>query len=176
MFTRGLGVGVTIAGTAHQAPAGLYVNIPHPTAFNRHASDTSETDRDFQRLEGAVHLHLMGAVDFSPRTRFRLFAGPTYFRVEQDLVSDISYNQVFTLLGANAVEIRNYEFVPKMESTGWGYHVGADVSHFFSRVVGIGALVRFSRAELEAQNPFWDERFDLRAGGLQFGGGLRLKF
>lgn len=176
MFTRSLGVGVTFGGTAHLDPTGLYVNIPHPTVFNRHASDTSETDRDFERVEGAVHLHLMGAVDLSPRARFRLFGGPSYFRVQQDLVSDISYDQLFTLLGSNQVEIRNYEFVPKMESTGWGFHVGADVSYFFTRVVGVGALVRFSRAELEAQNPFWNEPFELKAGGVQFGGGLRLKF
>jgi len=176
MFTRSLGVGITFGGTAHLEPAGLYLNIPHPTIFNRHASDTSDTDRDFERVEGAVHLHLMGAVDLSPRARFRLFAGPSYFRVEQDLVSDITYDQVFTLLGSNEIEIRSYEYVPRMQSTGWGFHAGADVSYFFTRVVGVGALVRFSRAELEAENPFWNERFELKAGGVQFGGGLRLKF
>ena len=176
MFTPGLGVGVTFGGTAHLKPAELYLNIPHPTVFNRHASDSSETDRDFERVEGAVHLHLVGAVELSPRARFRLFGGPSYFRVEQDLVSDIGYNQVFTLGGSNRIDINRYEYVDGVEGTGWGFHAGADLSFFFTRVVGIGAVARYSRATIELVDPLSDSTFDVKAGGLQVGGGLRLKF
>ena len=176
MFTRQLGAGVSFGGTAHMKPADLYVDIPHPTVFNRHASDTAVTEGDLQRVEGAVHIQVMGVTELSRRARLRVFGGPTYFRVQQDLSSGITYLQAFNLLGANSVDITGTDIEEKLEGTGWGFHAGADFSFFFSRVVGIGAMARYSRGTVEVIEPAFDTPLELKAGGLQIGGGLRLKF
>ncbi len=177
MFTPEIGVGVSIVGTAHQAPAGLFISVPHPTFQNAHATDTEETEGHLQRTEGSFNIQLVGAATLGDRTRVRVFGGPTFFRVQQDLVSDIRYNQVFAVFNrANAVEITTFDVEEKVEATGWGFHVGADVAYFFNRVFGVGAFARFSRGTVDIGEPFSGDEVTLRAGGIQTGGGLRLKF
>ena len=52
------------------------------------------------RTEGGVNLQAMIVPLQTDRLRVRFFGGPTYFRVTQDAVTDIRYNQVFVFLGA----------------------------------------------------------------------------
>ncbi len=177
MITPGVGVGISFTGTAHQDEAQLYINVPHPTRFNTFASSTKPTDAKLQRVEGGVNLQLMLVAPVSPRTKVRLFLGPTYFRVQQDMVGSIAYDQAFLVfLPVNTVDITTYEKRDKVEGTGWGFHVGGDVSFFFTRVVGIGGFARFSRATVSLDDPLSGLPIDVKAGGFQAGGGLRLKF
>lgn len=177
MFTPQIGVGVSVAGTAHQAAPQLFVQVPHPNFFNASASDTADADEEFQRVEGSVHLQVMGATEFGDNIRLRVFGGPTYFRLQHDLVSNIQYLHTFAIFNrANAVDITTYDSVDKVEGTGWGYHVGGDIAFFFTRVVGLGAFARYSRGTVDLVEPLLDSEVELKVGGLQFGGGLRLKF
>jgi hypothetical protein len=177
MFTPEIGAGVSFSGTAHRGTPELYVSVPHPNFFNSAASDTSEADREFERVEGGINIQLMGVAKLGDRARLRVFGGPTYFRVQQDLVSDIRYAQVFGIFTrANEVAIADYEYVEKVEGTGWGFHVGADVSVFFTRVVGIGGFARYSQGKVDVTQPATLDSVELKAGGWQTGGGLRLKF
>ncbi len=177
MFTRQAGVGISFTGTAHQDTAQLYVNVPHPFAFDAFASDSKPTNTKLQRVEGGVNIQFMVVAPVSPRVRVRLFGGPSYLRVQQDMVQAIHYDQSFLVfLPANAVEITTYDTVGKVEGAGWGFHVGGDVSMFFTRVVGIGAFARFSHATVSLDDPLSGGAIDVKAGGFQAGGGLRLKF
>jgi hypothetical protein len=177
MFTPQIGVGVSFAGTAHQAAPEMFVQVPHPNFFNAAASDTADADEEFQRVEGSVHLQVMGAAPLGENVRLRVFGGPTYFRLQHDLVSSIRYLQTFAIFSrANAVDITTYDSVDKVEGTGWGYHVGSDISFFFTRVVGLGAFARYSHGTVDLVEPALDSEVELKVGGLQFGGGLRLKF
>jgi hypothetical protein len=177
MFTPEFGVGVSFVGTAHQSPVGLFVNVPHPFAFNAHASDTDETDREFQRLEGSANIQFIGAADLGDGVRVRVFGGPTWFRVQQDLVRNITYAQVYNRFTRfNEVAIGTYEYVEKVEATGWGYHIGGDVSFFFNRIAGIGGFARYNRGTVDITEPILGDIVKLKAGGFQAGGGLRLKF
>jgi hypothetical protein len=54
--------------------------------------------------------------------------------------------------------------------------VGADASVFFTRVVGIGGFVRYSRGTIEVDEPLSEMPQDVTVGGLRVGGGLRLRF
>jgi hypothetical protein len=175
MATPVLGVGISIQGTAHQGFPALSIRIPHPNVFNAFASDTRPGDQELKRVEGSVHFQAMVvATPNSKRLRVRVFGGPTYFRVEQDAVQRILYDQVFQVLGPiNTVQITRYEF-SKSEATGWGYHAGADVGVFFTRVVGVGGFAKFSRGTVTLSDI--SGPFDVKAGGFQAGGGLRLKF
>jgi len=177
MITPGVGVGISFTGTAHQDEAQLYINVPHPARFNTFASSTKPTDAKLQRVEGGVNLQLMLVAPVSSRTKVRLFLGPTYFRVQQDMVGSIAYDQAFLVfLPVNTVDITTYEKKDKVEGTGWGFHVGGDVSFFFTRVVGIGGFARFSRATVSLDDPLSGLPVDVKVGGFQTGGGLRLKF
>jgi hypothetical protein len=179
MLTETFGIGVSFVGTAHEAPAQLSITIPHPTRFNASASDSKETDGKLQRVEGSVNIQLMIKPKLADsNVRFRLFGGPTYFRLQADAVSDIIYDQSYLVFGnANVVKITSYETV-KTESTGWGFHVGGDFSYFFTRVFGIGGFARYSKATLTVSDPdaLADGPVDVKAGGFQGGGGIRFRF
>ncbi len=174
LLTRAFGLGISFSGTAHKAPALVSATIPHPRFFDSAATGTGESG-EIEKVEGAVHLQGVFVVPTSDNMRFRLFAGPSYFRVKQDTIDDIRYLQTAQLFTrGNSVTITGAPFSTS-EATAWGYHVGADFSVFFSRVVGIGGFARYSGAEVE-QVDLGDTIVKNKAGGFQAGGGLRLRF
>ncbi|MGE0449757.1 MAG: outer membrane beta-barrel protein [Vicinamibacterales bacterium] len=174
MFSNLIGVGVSLSGTAHEDPAGLSVNVPHPLYFNAFGSDTATTDAALRRTEGAFHIQAMLVALDTGRARVRFFGGPSYFTVEQDTITNIRYQQTFQILNrGNSVSITEYD-TQRSEGTGWGVHAGADASFFFNRIVGLGMLVRYSRATVSIDD--YGGPQDVRAGGVQVGGGLRLRF
>jgi Outer membrane protein beta-barrel domain len=175
MITPLVGVGVSFSGTAHLNTASVFARIPHPTRFNAHAQDTAETSDELKKTEGAVHLQAVLQPVSTPNARVRLFGGPTYFRVTQDTFDTIRYAQVFQVFGPlNEIDITDAPF-SETEGTAWGFHVGSDVAWFFSRVVGVGAFARFSRGTVEITD-LGGSIIETKAGGLQSGGGLRLRF
>jgi hypothetical protein len=178
MLSNSIGLGILFAGTAHKSPAALDIRIPHPTLFNRYANDSAPTEADLDRVEGAAHIQLMFKAPIDDdRLRVRLFGGPSYFRLEADAISDIRYLQTWNLLGFNEVDIDSYE-TDKVEETAWGFHVGGDVTWFFSRGFGIGGFARLSRGEVTIEDPDIpaDGPVDVKVGGLQGGLGLRFRF
>jgi hypothetical protein len=177
MLTPNIGLGISFSGTAREDSASLFVDVPHPFQFNAFASDTAPTDSKLQRTEGGAHIQVVGVAPLGDRVRLRVFGGPTYFRVQQDMVQSIAYDQAFLVfVPVNAVDITTYDSVDKVEGTGWGFHVGSDVTVFFSRFVGVGSFVRFSRGTVSLEDPLSGEAIHVTAGGVQAGGGLRLRF
>jgi hypothetical protein len=178
MITPAFGLGVSIAGTAHQDEAVLGIRIPHPTRFNVYATDSAPTEDKLMRSEGSVNIQAMFVSRVSDRVTARVFAGPSFFRVRQDAVSDIRYEQFFlSLPPVNEVTITAYESVviPFEDATGWGFHVGGDASIFFTRVVGLGWFAKYSRGTVEMPDPLAGA-IEVTTGGFQSGGGLRLRF
>jgi hypothetical protein len=57
-----------------------------------------------------------------------------------------------------------------------GFNAGADVGVRVSRTIGVGWLVRYSRAAMEFTVPNSSAAVKADAGGLQLAGGLRLYF
>ena len=175
MFTPVVGLGMSFTGTAHEGLPNMGVRIPHPLQFNAHANDIALGDTKLQRVESGVNIQAMiNVTPNSENIRVRVFGGPTFFRVQADTIDSVRYNQDYLVfLPVQTVDITGYEF-SKSEGTGWGIHAGADVSYFFSRVVGIGGVLRFSRGTTELVDMAGP--FEVKAGGLQTGGGLRLRF
>jgi hypothetical protein len=175
MFHPHFGVGITVGGTAHDDVADLTAVIPHPGIENAHATATATTDIDLRRRERAVHLH--AAVLLAPPDAsfsLRLFGGPTHVTVRQDVVGDMVVLESLTGAGF-AVAIIDFDLVAETEGSAWGFHVGADARYFFTERIGVGAMLRVSRADVEIPGLF-AEPADIKAGGMQIGGGLRLRF
>lgn len=175
MFTPVVGLGVSVTGTAHSGAPTLSIRIPHPFIFNAFATDTGIGDTELEHLERTFHIQAM--INVTPnaeRVRVRLFGGPSWFQVKAHGIDDIQYDQAFLIfLPENAVEITNSE-ASEVDGSAWGFHVGGDVSVFFSRVVGVGGFVRFSRGTVELED--FSGPHEVKAGGVQAGGGLRLRF
>lgn len=177
MFHPRLGAGINIAGSAHEDVADVSLSIPHPAVFDSNAEDATTTEVELQRAEAAVNLQVMALVTPADAPfSVRVFGGPTWFRVRQDVVRDISYLEFYNpVTQAFSIDINGTEIVEESDGTGWGYNVGADVRYFFTDLVGVGGVLRFSGGEAEITGLF-DEDANVDVGGLQIGGGLRLRF
>lgn len=181
MITPMFGVGASFSRSAHKDVVDLDVDIPHPLFFDAHASDTAPTDEDLERSENALHIQASFVPVNSDTLRVRIFGGPSFFRVRQDVVNDIFYDQTFGgSPNLNTVEITSFDSV-EVEESGWGFNVGADVSTFFTDVVGVGGFARYSRANIDIENALattigFDDTVEIKAGGFVIGAGLRLRF
>jgi hypothetical protein len=159
-----LAVGLGVSRVADTASAAVAAVIPHPVFFDRPLASTT-TVEDLDRREVGVHLQLMWFPDagFLPEgTRLALVVGPSFFRVEQDLVTGATVapqTQVATPTIANE------------SASAVGVNVGIDVSYAVMPRIGVGAFVRYAGASFDLPSAPDD-----KAGGFQAGAGVRIGF
>ena len=91
--------------------------------------------------------------------------------MEQDLVTGVSYAEVYPY---NTITVERVS-TAKGTVSSWGYNVGADVSIYLSRHVGIGAVAQLARGTTSLTGTGGGV-ISIDVGGLQVGGGLRLRF
>ena len=179
MFTPILGAGIQFTGTAHRGGSDLDIRIPHPLFFDAHASASGFTDEELERAEGGVNLSLVAALPVgNSNLSVRFYGGPTYFRLKADAVNDIQYAQQFGFFNpSNSVDITSWTS-EEVEQSGWGFHGGADLGYFFSKHFGVGGFARITRGTLTFTPEEFavDEDIDVKVGGFQTGGGLRIRF
>jgi hypothetical protein len=181
MLTPIVGVGASVGGTVHEALADLSVRLPHPYFFNAFATAVGTTDIPMQRIERNLDLQVMLVALRTKHVRLRAFGGPSYFRIEQDSVTDILYHQIYFVHSPfNAAELTEYE-LERSHGSGWGFHAGADCSVFFTRVIGVGGFAKYGSGSIDLENTVagalgHTAQVGVKAGGVHVGGGLRLKF
>jgi hypothetical protein len=145
-----VGVGVRWLWMEYTSAAVLTIRIPHPTLFTRLAEDF-DLSGPLAREEHVVDVH--ATFDYNaPQWRVVGFGGPTYFHLSNEMVSDIRYSQVFTLAGANIVNITSAPTATVTGST-WGFNAGGDVSWFFTRHAGVGGGVLFNYGRVTLDDP-----------------------
>jgi len=160
MFTPLVGLGVNFSGAAHKDIVGLGAGVGS-VVF---ASGTTD---QLVRTEGAMNLQAMFVVPLNPkRFRTRVFGGPSVFRYSAEMVGD------FRFAGSQVTSFRSVV----TDGTGLGFHVGGDVTFFFSRLVGAGGFARYSRATATIDEPMSEKKQNITLGGFQTGGGLRFRF
>jgi hypothetical protein len=170
----GLGFKFEWSGVNYEYTVGLGVSIPHPTLFNRSATDGSATQNTLKRQDQEYDFSLMYIPAIKGPVQVKLFGGPSYFHVNQGMVGDIGYHQsVFGPI--NVVNITTYQPIT-VTADALGFNGGADVAYFFSRHVGVGGVFKASRASVGITEPLSGAPTNLKAGTVSIGAGLRLKF
>ena len=164
-----LAVGVGFSRFSKDRETAVSAGIPHPFFFNR--VRPIEGIATTSRTEVAVHIQAHWLVPVNERVQVAVFGGPTFFSVEQDLVREITFADEFPFETARFVSAR----AQQQSESAVGFYVGADVATFFTPNVGVGGLVRFSRATVDLSSAD-GSMLSVDAGGLQVGGGLRLRF
>jgi hypothetical protein len=182
-LTRNLGVGLNFSQGTAKDPAGLRLEVPHPFFFEAIGIGTGDTADDLERREKATHIHVMFSPMVGGKTTIRIFGGPTFFRYRAEMVRDIIFEQLASSTSLdNEITIVDAEIVtaPVADDEGGkaiGFHVGGDVSIFFTKMIGVGGFVRFSRGTVTLdEEPMSEVAQDIKVGGVTFGGGLRIRF
>ena len=166
---RDLGIGVAGSRFEQRAAVPVRASIPHPFFFNRDRAIDGESGR-LTRRDTALHVEAIYLVPVSAHVNVALSGGPSFFRIEQQLVSDVTFAEEYpydTATFTGVVAERE-----KRDAT--GFNAGVDTIWRFSRYVGAGVLVRFTKASTTLTPAGRSVKVD--AGGLHVGGGLRILF
>lgn len=171
---KNFSVGVSYHQEQNTADIHLTGTVPHPVFFNQQRSFNVTTGEGEFRKEQATHLQLGWMLPFGDKFDVLVFGGPSWFRLQQPVVSDIvitdSNSPFLTVTVNGTVEIRKKSPV--------GFNVGADATYIVwsndSVRLGAGAFVRYALAKtnvllLSTEQP-------TEVGGVQFGFGGRLRF
>ena len=166
---RRLSVGVGVSRFKHDGQAEIAARLPHPFFFDRFRPVSGSTVAE--RTETAAHVQMLVHAPLGNWIDVTLFGGPSFFNIKQRLVSDVRFSEMYpydtaTFSSATTVD---------RSASAVGVNIGADIATYFTRHLGVGALVRFSRAPVELAMPEGGV-LSVDAGGLHVGGGLRLRF
>ncbi|MBE3034162.1 MAG: hypothetical protein IMZ74_13335 [Actinobacteria bacterium] len=110
-------------------------------------------------------------VPASGNLRFVLSAGPSFMNLAQEVVTDVHYSETYPYDTA----IFSRATTKQAMGSAVGFNVGADVQWMFGRHIGLGALVRFTRARIDIDISS-GRTFAVDTGGVQAGGGIRIAF
>ena len=171
---KNLSVGVSYHQEQNDADAIVLGSVPHPIFFNQPRTFTPVTASALERKESAVHAQFGWMVPIGTKFDVLVFAGPSFFRLQQEVISSVTVTEK----GApySEVAVTGTRETRKKSST--GYNVGADMAYVVwqndSVRLGAGAFVRYTTAEttvllLSTEQP-------TTVGGLQFGFGGRIRF
>ena len=163
-----IGAGVSIFDSDNSAT--VTARLPHPFHFDRHRQ-VDGTAAGLTRREIGIHVQATWIVPVSDRLDVAVFGGPTFFTVDQDLVTEVMFEHTFPF---DTASFTGTATSSESESA-IGFNVGIDVGFYFSPNVGVGGMARFSRATVDFSSVDGGT-VSTDAGGLQVGGGLRVRF
>jgi hypothetical protein len=167
---KNLGAGVAVSYFTRDDAASTTSSFPHPFFFEQPREAIGDA-AGLKRSETAVHVQAMYLVNPGGRFRLVLSGGPSFFTVEQDLVTEVTITEAFpfdTTTFASAQKTRE-------KGSSAAFNVGADVMWMLGRQIGVGGLMRFSRASVDLAAP-GGRTVTVDAGGVYAGGGVRLLF
>ena len=168
---RNIGVGVGVTRYSKNTPTTFSASVPHPFFFNR-PRDVEGEVAGITREELAVHVQARATFVPTRRVQAVVFGGPSFFTVKQGIVNDFEISEMYPYDTATF----NRGISTNVDESKIGFNVGADVGYFFTRQVGVGGSVQWAAATIDAPASGGTGSFDIKAGGLQVGAGLRLRF
>jgi len=167
----GLGVGVAASWFSKASDTTVDASLPHPFFFNTPRLISGPAG-GLRREELATHLQLVYTIRPVERIDVALTAGPSFFRVKQDFVSNVSFADTYPY----DVPVFTAALSQQASSNKTGFNVGADVTMRLSDRLGVGVLARYTKASMVFTVPNSSTTVTTDAGGLQAVGGIRLYF
>jgi hypothetical protein len=166
----GFGIGFGFSYHRRNGVAAVDASVPHPFYFDR-PRQVAGSAPDLAREERALHVAAMWLLPLSEKLNVVVFGGPSYVNVKQTLVTNIQYTEQFPFDSADFVRADTEE----RSEWGLGYNAGVDLTYYMTDVMGIGGIVRFSKATIDLPGTA-GATVRTEAGGTQVGAGLRFKF
>ena len=167
---RRLALGASVTGFWSTPPAKVTASLPHPFYFNRPrrvegAASGLGRDETMIAIEGSWMVRL------NARTDVQVFGGPAFFSVRAGVPATVQFTESYPFDAAAFTGVET----ARVSGSAAGFTVGGDVSYMFTRSIGVGGHVRFSRAAASLTPP-GGQATTVDLGGVQAGGGLRVRF
>lgn len=167
---RGFTVGAGVSLLSQNTRAAIAAKLPHPFHFQR-SRDVEGTAADIKHNEAVVYAEFGYVVPLSPRFDLTLFAGPAFFNATQEVATKVQFSESYPFDTARFTSVESES--KQVDAT--GFTAGADLAWRPTRTIGIGALIRYSRATVSV-SPVSGQSFSVDLGGLQTLAGVRVRF
>jgi outer membrane protein with beta-barrel domain len=166
-------VGLALHRGSTSSEAAVSGSVPHPLVFNRNRP-IATTVADLGRTEQALHVQFGYMLPINEKVDVQVLLGPSFFKLMQDVVSDITVTEV----GSPFTSVNAAPVVTERSDTALGFNIGADVTYHVYKTgntrVGVGMFLRYAGASSGVE--LLSTTVDSDVGGLQVGFGGRLRF
>lgn len=160
---RNLAVGIGFTRVGSSGGLNVDASIPDPLVFDSPRSATSVVP-DAEHSQTSIHLTGTWMMPVTDKVDVGFQFGPTIFIVSQDLPVNFQIQEPTPTITSTSLE--------KVDKTTVGIHFGVDVTYLVTPRYGVGVLARYTWGSADITGA--DE--SVTAGGLQIGGGLRIRF
>ena len=159
-FMRKFGVALGVSTFSKSGEGSLVASIPSPIAFNRPAAVTS-TATDVKHKELGTHVMFVYFVPVLTNFDVSVFAGPSFFRLTQDILS------ATVPTGTQTISVARQS----QKGNATGANAGINFNYMFRPNYGGGLFLRYAGATVDLPSAS-----GVKVGGFQVGVGLRLRF
>ena len=158
--------------TATTRDAQISATVPHPIFFDTPRTATGSAT-GLEHTERAFHVQALYHVPVTVEFDVTLFAGPTFFNVEDELIESVTPGEV----GGDFSQV-NLDTIGRssQKNSATGFNAGIDLRYMFMRNVGVGGMARFTRGSVTLTSPSGGADIKTDVGGLEIAGGLRFRF
>ena len=156
----------------------IVASVPHPAILNRPRQTSLQVD-ELKHSENAYHLSAMWMVPFNEDLTLSFGGGPSFVNVSHEFVGSAQVQETGNPPEFATVAIQDVT-ITRGRKTGTTVNVGADLTYNLPVDLGqvgrLGATLgfRYAGGEVTLANPTGD--VDVKYGGVQFWGGLRVSF
>ncbi len=167
-LTKSLGVGVSWSYFTNTSSVAVQAQVPHPLFANQFRA-VSGSAGNADHTESVFNIDLVYRWPFSNKIDLVFYGGPTVAMIKHDVVTGLTVNpETFPF---NNPTISGFALTSHSK-TGFGGNVGADAQYMFTPRFGAGAGLRYVYATASVPGA----TDNVKAGGLQVLGGLRVRF
>jgi hypothetical protein len=164
------GVGLTYSRLSTKGSAAVIAEVPSPIYYDQPRTATS-TATGLEHVEEGFHFQAVWMLPLTERLDVAFSVGPSLFKLSQGVITAPKIEEV----GPPYTAVTMTTSTATVSDSQIGFNIGADLTYRFANNFGIGAMVRYAAATVGLA-PESGSAMDVKVGGFQFGGGLRLRF
>ena len=159
-----VGAGIGFSRYTDTSNGTFSASIPDPVVFDRPTTRFAEAP-GLKHTESQIHLSAYWLQPVTDKIDVSVYAGPTIFRVKQDLASGFTVTN-----GTNVLATVTQTQVNK---SAVGLHGGVDVRYLILKNAGVGLFLRYAGAKVDSDLV---QGGTLHVGGFQYGVGVRVRY
>jgi hypothetical protein len=164
------GLGFACSRLSTEGSAVVTATVPSPLVYDQPRTANS-TATGLEHVEQGYHFQAIWMLPITDKFDVVFSAGPTLFQLSQGVVSTPKVSEV----GPPYTAVNMTTSTVTVSDSQIGFNVGADLTYRFANNFGVGAMVRYAAATVSL-TPEGGPALDVKVGGFQLGGGLRVRF
>lgn len=164
------GFGFAYSRLSATGTAAVEAEVPSPIFYDQPRKATATAD-DLDHVENGYHFQALWMLPITDRVDILLSGGPSWFSLTKGILGSPQITEV----GPPYTNVNMTVSQTSVTGGKIGYNVGADLTIRVANNLGLGAMVRYAAATVTLE-PEDGDPSDVKVGGFQIAGGLRIRF